>query len=76
MSSSSKEGVDILFEDAVTYAREHVYRNGDNLTANQKRVIRKKAAKLVLEDGEVFMRKKGKVSIYAILVESKPIDKI
>ena len=49
--SASGEEVDGLFEDAVTHAREKVYRNGDNLTANQKRVIRKKAAKLVLEDG-------------------------
>ena len=62
--SASGEEVDGLFEDAVTYAREKVYRNGDNLTANQKRVIRKKAVKLVLEDGEVFMRKKGKVSYH------------
>ena len=50
MSFSASGEVDGLFEDAVTHAQEKVYRNGDNLTANQKRVIRKKAAKLVLED--------------------------
>ena len=50
MSFSASGEVDGLFEDAVTHVREKVYRNGDNLTANQKRVIRKKAAKLVLED--------------------------
>ena len=59
--------MDGLCEDAVTYAWERVYRNGDNLTTNQKRVIRKKAAKLVLEDGEVFMREKGKVSFVLVI---------
>ena len=40
---------------------------GRKCTENQKRVIQKKEAKLVLEDGEVFMRKKGKVSEVVVM---------
>ena len=60
------EELDGLFEDAVTYAREKVYRNSDNLTANEKSDL-KKAAKLVLEDGEMFRRNKGKVSFVVVM---------
>ena len=48
---------DNVFEDAVAYAREKIYKNDQ--TANQKRVIRKKASKLAIIDGEVFIKKKG-----------------
>ena len=64
--SALGEELDGLCEDAVTYVREKVYRNGDNLTANQESDS-KKAAKLVLEDGEVFMRKKGKVNFVGVM---------
>lgn len=53
-----------LFEAAVTYARASTY--PDNCTVNQKRVIRKKAAKLRVVDGEVFMVKKGRNVSYCI----------
>ncbi len=53
-----------LFEDAAMYVREKVYR--DNLSTNQKRVIRKKAAKLTIINGEVFMKKKGEKVSYGI----------
>ena len=49
-----------LFEAAMNYAREKVYPK--NCTINQKRIIRKKAAKLLLKDGEVFSKKGEHVS--------------
>ena len=49
-----------LFEAAVDYARERVYPK--DCTTNQKRIIRKKAAKLLLKDGEVFSKKGENVS--------------
>ena len=58
------EDVD-LFEAAVSYLREREYPEG--ATVNQKRVIRKKAAKMMLMDGEVFMRKGEQVSDHLCL---------
>ena len=61
------EDVD-LFEAAVSYLRERKYPEG--ATVNQKRVnrvIRKKAAKMMLMDGEVFMRKGEQVSDHLCL---------
>ncbi len=49
-----------LFEAAVDYAREKVY--SKVCTINQKRIIKKKAAKLLLKDGEVFSKKGEHVS--------------
>ena len=49
-----------LFEAAVNYSREKVYPK--NCMINQKRIIKKKAAKLLLKDGEVFSKKGEHVS--------------
>lgn len=49
-----------LFEAAVCYKRDKEYPQGTSV--NQKRVIRKKAAKLILQEGEVFVKKGEQVS--------------
>ena len=49
----------------MSYLRETEYPEG--ATVNQKRVIRKKAAKMMLMDGEVFMRKGEQVSDHLCL---------
>ena len=59
------EDVD-LFEAAVSYLREREYPEG--ATVNQKRVIKKKAAKMMLMDGEVFMRKGEQVSDHYVCI--------
>ena len=58
------EDVD-LFEAAVSYLSEREYPEGT--TVNQKRVIRKKAAKMMFMDGEVFMKKGEQVSDHLCL---------
>ena len=47
----------VLVEKAVNYITKSSY--SPNATKNEKRVIRKKAEKLSVKDGEVFYKKKG-----------------
>lgn len=59
-AQEARQDEDDLLDAAAVYAIDNVYPEG--CTANRKRIIRKKAAKLVIENGEVFVKKKGKVS--------------
>ena len=61
MQLEQEEAENSLLDAAAVYAIEKHYPDG--CMANRKRIIRKKAAKLVIINGEVFVKKKaGKVS--------------
>jgi len=51
-----------LLEDAVLYIREKKYRE-DCVTKNEKRCIRRKAQRFVIDDGELFYTKKDKTKV-------------
>ena len=55
---------DQLLEDAVIYVMDKKY--PDDADSNRKRVIRKKAQKLSVDNGEIkyMMKKNGKVNFY------------
>ena len=63
LSSESEDIEDIqpeqqLLDDAVLYLQENQYR--DDCTKNEKRCIRRKAKKFMLQDGELLYTKKDK----------------
>lgn len=56
------ESSDILLDLAIEYAMKGTYRDG--LTKEKKRAVRKKAQSLVIDKGEIYIkRKKGTVSL-------------
>ena len=65
MDRDYEEKENSLLEDAIQYLREKTYPNVCPM--NRKRVIRKKASKLRLVDGEVYVEKNGgKVKYFSI----------
>ena len=63
LSSESEDIEDIqpeqqLLDDAVLYLQENQYR--DDCTKNEKRCIRRKAKKFMLQDGDLLYTKKDK----------------
>ena len=63
-STRSEEADQQLLEEAYVYRTQKIYPDG--VGENRKRIIRKKAAKFIAENGELKykMKKKGKVYIY------------
>ena len=67
MSGSESEDIeDIqpeqqLLDDAVLYLQENRYR--DDCTKNEKRCIRRKAKKFMLQDGDLLYTKKDKTKV-------------
>lgn len=63
--SKSLTGDDRILDYAIEYVSKGCYR--ENLTANEKRAVRKRAKKITVDRGQVFLNKKGgKVSLQSV----------
>ena len=71
--NSEKE--DAILDEAIYYATHGCY--SEQVTKEKKRAIRKRAVNLVVEAGEVFMKKKEwKVCMYTLIYVYKYIYKL